>query len=444
MNANLVGIEGLSSALSTAGVAVAYAPPRRDQKAWRILALALTLTVFEGAIRKWLIGSTFQLWSYLAYFSKDLVFALLLLLPGKINPSPGVEVFRRWLAPGCFLLICGAIGSGTETVVFEGAVLTLRSALVLPLLAFFAAARERGISLTSVAWLLGIYTVANFLLGASQNQLPPGHLLNRYAADVPNIVATETGVRATGSFSYITGMGVFSVVGVWAGLVYLSSARSMRQQIFACVVLASGIGCGLASISRGPLLIEAVMVIIWLLASGNLMGKKTRALAAVALCVAVALVMGVTGTFSDLSQGLLQRIEASEDTVHDRAFAQLDEAVMAFEMAPFGNGLGTEQVGRFALSSGVLTHTSYESQLPRIILEVGLPGFLGFLAISIGAIVALQAVKSYHAPPGRKAALLATQLLLAATIYNNVVFNHIASAFVWMIFAAVLASKPEE
>ena len=116
---------------------------------------------------------------------------------------------------------------------------------------------------------------------------------------------------------------------------------------------------------------------------------------------------------------------------------------MALEMAPLGNGLGTEQIGRFHYSQGQLAETTFESQLPRVVLETGVFGLAGFLVICAGAILALQAAKSYTTTRGEKPALLATQLFLLSMFASNVVFNHTASAFVWMIFAAVMgASSP--
>src|SRR5213083_3206128 len=105
---------------------------------WWILVSALTLTVLEGAIRKWVIGSAYQMGSYLAYFSKDIVFILLPLVPAWRASSGALEVFRRWLIAGSFFLVCGVLSSITRDINLAGAVLTLRAALILPVLAFIA------------------------------------------------------------------------------------------------------------------------------------------------------------------------------------------------------------------------------------------------------------------------------------------------------------------
>src|SRR2546427_815696 len=73
------GVQGLASS--------------KERIGWLILLSALALTVLEGAIRKWLIESPFETWSYIAYFSKDIVFGLLLLLPPRRALSPALDAF---------------------------------------------------------------------------------------------------------------------------------------------------------------------------------------------------------------------------------------------------------------------------------------------------------------------------------------------------------------
>jgi len=411
---------------------------RENRCAWGVLLAALALTVLEGAIRKWVIGSAFEFSSYLIYFSKDIVFALLLLFPFRRASSEALELFGRWLVAGCFLLLCGALASVTKDLNFAGAMLTARPLLFLPVVAFMAAPRLRGISLQSVALLLGLLTILNFALGILQNHLLPEDILNRYATGASDISTTETGVRATGTFSYITGMGIISVVGIWAGIVYVSLGENMRQQTLGWAMLAAGFGCGLASVSRGPILIGSVMIITWLLFSRGWALTKSRSVFAVVLCLGILASFEVTTTFLKLGHGLLLRVQTSNDTTQERSLGQFEEALTALQMAPLGNGLGTEQIGRYHYSQGEMASTTFESQWGRLVLETGAFGLVGFLVIGAGAIFALQIAKRHTTAGGEKAALLATQCLLLSMFATNVVFNHVASAFVWMIFAAVL------
>jgi hypothetical protein len=422
--------------------------PRREiathKIAWALILGALTLTVFEGAIRKWLIGSAFQYSSYLVYFSKDLVFALILWLPRQRQLSAPLIGFRRWLVPGAFLLSCGALSSSLESISPSGAILTLRAALVLPLLAFLIPSRLRPTALFNLVWLLGILTIVNFALGTLQNQLPPSHPLNRYVTDSTDIATAPTGVRATGTFSYITGLAVFSTVGVWCGMVGLSLARNLRQQLFANLALAAGFACALVSVSRGPVIMGSLMLFVWLIRSGFWTDKKARSIAGAILLLVGAALSDLTATFRGLGEGLRLRAETSNDTVKERALGQFDEAFEALSRAPFGNGIGTEQVGRTAYSGALLSQTTFESQLPRIILELGIFGLAGFVMIGVGAIAALEHVQRRCSQRGERDAVLATQLFMIASFCSNIVFNHVASAFAWLIFTAVIAALPRE
>jgi hypothetical protein len=419
----------------------AYAPTdAKARQAFWILLAAIALTALEGATRKWVIGPGFQMASYAAYFSKDIVFALLILLPARGEVSPASEIFVRWLVPSCFLLVCGSLISATQEINAAGALLTLRAVLLLPTIAFLVVRRLHGISLRSVAWFIGFLTILNFFLGVLQNRLPADHLLNRYAADTLEITKTISGVRATGTFSYISGMGVISVAGIWAGMVYMSMGKTMWQQMFGWIVLASGFGCGLASVSRGPVFNGIIMVLAWLLSSHKWAAKKSGSVIAGIIVLSLVTVFELTATFSLLGQGFLLRTESAGDTTEERSLAPFTDALMAIEMAPFGSGLGTEQVGGNYYSRGEMSFTTFETQFARLVLDTSVLGLMGFLIMCTGAVLALQVAKQHTASSGGNAALFATQLFMVSMFASNVVFNHVASAFVWMIFAGVMAS----
>jgi hypothetical protein len=404
---------------------------------------ALTLTVFEGAIRKWLIGSDITSLSYFVYFSKDIVFVSLLLLPLKKNPAPALKVFRRWLLPGCALLIAGAIGSGIQRINPVGSVLTLRSAVLLPVIAYFVLRKIGGVSLRSVAVLLTLFTFVNFVLGVYQNSLPPDDLLNRYASSSTDIAVLDTGVRATGTFAYIAGLGVISLVGIWAGMVLLSLKGNRWNGIAGWVALASGFGCGLAAVSRSPILLGGVMLLTWGLFFRVGLFSALRILIIGGFLCLVLISLNLIPTFVGLGQAVIERQEKGDDSFDDRAFGQFGEAYDAITLAPFGNGLGSEQVGGNYYSAGTMSFTTFENQLPRIIMETGILGLIGFLMICIGAISTLQFAKQSVATQSERSVLLATQLLLISMFYTNVIFNHTASAFTWLIFVIALAGSKE-
>lgn len=412
-----------------------------DKKSWLVLLAALALVVLEGSIRKWVIGSEAGKWSYLAYFSKDIVFAALLLLPVRQPSSPALKTFGDWLIPGSVLLGIGAVISSVQGFNPVGAGLTFRATIFLPVVAWLAVTRLAGLPLRWVAWLLAILTLLNFGLGTFQNRLPADHFVNRYVAETENIVAEASGTRATGTFSYITGLAVISSVGIWAGMALLSLARNRWDQIGGILAIGAGFGCALASISRGPVFIGVAMVAIWLAFPRAGLSVLSRSLVASVGVVVLVVSFGLAAVFSQLWGGFQSRLETAGDSTHERVFGQLGETVLALKTSPLGNGFGTEQVGGNYASAGIKSFTNFETQLPRLVLEAGVLGLLGFAAICIGAILALQRAKRDAPDTGTNAMLLATQTLLLPMFYTNVIFNHTASAFVWMIFAAVLAAS---
>jgi hypothetical protein len=407
---------------------------------WAFVAIlaALMLIVLEGAIRKWIVGTDTSALSYVVYFSKDIAFAVLIFLPIKKRQDSVSHVFRRWLFPGCFLVIAGAAGSSIQDLNPVGGGLTLRSAILLPLIAYFALQKIRGVSLRTVVLLLTLFTFVNFVLGVYQNSLPADDVLNRYASLSTDITAFDTGVRATGTFAYIAGMGVISLVGVWAGMVLLSLGGNRWNRIAGWVALASGFGCSLASISRSPVILGAVMLLAWGLFYRVGLSSGLRILMAGILFSLILVFSGLTPTLSDLGRGLIQRQETATDTFQERAFGQFQEAYEAITIAPFGNGLGSEQVGGNYYRNGVMSFTTFENQLPRVIMETGILGLIGFLMICAGAISTLQFAKQKATTESERSLLLATQLLLISMFYTNVLFNHTASSFTWLIFVVVL------
>src|SRR5262245_41491070 len=350
--------------------------PFIDKSSGLVFLAATILIVLEGSIRKWIIGSQGGLLSYLIYFSKDILFASLLLLPKQRDSSAPLQAFYKWFCAGSILLIIGIIISCMLGVNLSGAVLTLRATIFLPMIALLAARRIKGISLRLFACVLSILTISNFALGIIQNSLPTDHVLNRYADEGIEIVALESGVRAVGTFAYITGMGVISIVGIWAGIVLLSLEGKFLQRMVGCVAIVSGFGCGLTSVSRGPIAVGIIMVLAWALFSKAAISRALIIIAAAAMVTVLAFFFGIAPTFSRLVDNLRERHETAGDSYEDRAFGQIEEMLVAINIAPLGNGLGTEQVGGNYYVKAGMGFTTFESQMPRIVMEVGLLGLI--------------------------------------------------------------------
>ena len=405
-----------------------------------VLITALALTVLEGGIRKWIIGSESGLLSYLTYFSKDIVFGGILLLPRPERKGTVSRQFGDWLILGCALVLFGAsISASLGHINAVGTVLSIRAMVFLPVLAWLVLDRLSTLQLRYVAHLMALLAVCNFVLSVVQNALPAGHVLNRYVVTNAEIITEHSGVRATGTFAYITGLSLMSSVGVWAGLVLFSVEAGKWMRALGALSLVAGFGCALASISRAPLVVAAVLLIGWLLLSRSTLPRLRSDLGLLAVLAGLFLVGGGAAKMRALWNGVIARQQVAGDSATERALGQLSETWQVIKTDPWGRGPGTEQIGGNYAASGLMSFTNYETQFPRIVMETGVVGLVGFLTVCAGALVTLQRARAAARSAGDKDALLATQLLLATLFYTNVVFNHTASAFAWMLFAAVLA-----
>lgn len=427
------------------GIRVQVLAAFRHPALW--LSLALLANVLEGALRKWVPGFDSGVGRNVAYFSKDLILALgVVLMTGRAwRAAPGLEELRQWGVIALGLIGFGGMISLMGGFNAVGAVLTLRALLVLPLLAYlFAGWSGKRFPLLGLAFVGVVLGLGNGVLGLIQSGLPSSHIINKYAADEMQIVELASGVRATGTFAYITGLGVVSAMAVWAGMVMLSLSRSKWQVVWGVVGILGGIACAFASISRGTVVTAIVMLAVWALSSvraSRLMVNGTLVAGGVGL-VLLLISPGLAERFMNVGWGVFDRFESAGDNNTQRAVGQWGEMWEAVVQIPLGNGLGTEQVGGNVATQGVASFTTYESQFPRIVAELGVLGFAGFMMMVAAVIMGLQRMK--HGPGGARwnMVVTATQVYLLGQFYGSVAFNHTASAFVWLVVAAVFAAEP--
>jgi hypothetical protein len=412
------------------------------------LSLALILTVLEGAVRKWIPGFQAGAARLLVYFSKDVAFTVgaLLIFSRQVTIVPALVTLRVWALPAVPAFLVGGAVSLIQGLNAVGAFLTLRAVLILPFFGYCYAARVRAFPLMGFA-LVGVWlTLINAVLALYQNSLPADDILNQYASEEGHIVEVEYGVRATGTFAYITGLGVLSSLGVWGGMVAYSLARDWKQQTLGVLGIMAGLACAFASISRNNLVTAFLMLVVWLMALGVTRGVRWRGIFQTALVGGVIFLLFpvMTERFLHVLAGTLDRFESAGDNSSDRALGQWKELWQAVQMYPLGNGLGTEQIGGNYSSSGLMAFTSYESQFPRLVAEVGVIGFLGFALLVVGVILALQRTKRGSEDWRWNLVVVSTQVYLLGQFYLNLGFNHTGSSAIWLVATAVLAAAPKD
>lgn len=412
---------------------------------WFVLS-SIALCVLDGAIRKWVLRDDEGFLKYVPYFSKDFVFALILFIPRPKGMSDLARKLCAFLKVGLALCAVGALAStifNWGSVNFVGAALSIRSLFFLPLCAFLAVPRLRHVSLTRIALLIGALTLLNAGLGTLQYSSPKDDPINYYASKQYEAVMFEESVRAMGTFPYITGFGTLAMVGAWAGTVLMSYGERRRWHFAAGVLTAlAGLWCALLSISRGPTIIVVAILVVWLFSSRNVFQNLLRVSIFVVLLGVVLFAIGRASLVDRVSDTLLARNVAAED-IEQRLTPPVEEVLKLVSIVPIGHGFGSEQVGGVFAETGIMSFRQFESQFSRIVMETGATGLVGFLIVCGGLIGTLFRAQRVTWDPALRRSIICGAVLILWLMYSNIIFDHVASYFVWSI-TALLIAKAEQ
>lgn len=427
------------------------APVSSGRRLWRIgraewlVMASIALCVLDGAIRKWVLRDDEGFLKYIPYFAKDIAFLLIVFIPRPRELGEWGRTFWKILKVGLSFCAVGALASlifnfGSLNLV--GAALSIRSFFVLPLLALLAMPRLREINLSRVALLVCALTLLNAGLGTLQYSSPKDDPINYYASKQYEAVMFEESVRAMGTFPYITGFGTLAMVAAWAGTVLMSYGEQRRRVFGAGVITAlAGLWCALLSISRGPTIIVIALLSAWLLSSRNLFQNLLRLCIFVVLVTVALFVIGRASLLERVTDTLMARNEAAED-IEQRLTPPIAEVIQLMGIAPIGVGFGSEQVGGVFVETGMMSFRQFESQFSRIIMETGAFGLVGFLIVWGGLLVTLFRAQRHARDPALRRSIITGLVLIVWLFYGNIIFDHVASFFVWMI-ASLLLAKAE-
>src|SRR5260370_36811117 len=165
----------------------------RARPAEFLIAFSIVACVLEGTLRKWVFRESAGPMKYACYFAKDFIFAAILLCRsrGALNKS-----LRTVLIVSFPLILTGATLAAVHELNIVGAVLSSRSLVGLPLLAYLVIPRLAGAKIGNVAFLIGGLTVLNAVLGITQYSSSPDAPINFYATeDLASATAFEENVR---------------------------------------------------------------------------------------------------------------------------------------------------------------------------------------------------------------------------------------------------------
>ena len=420
-----------------------FSPGGSGAISWWLLALFLA-TVFEGALRKWVLPPSLQA---LAYGAKDAIALLFVLrhpLPASAttlrNIRVAVFVVAVLLAPSLFI---GALS------IPLAAISTYKNAVLWPLLAIHLAPRLRSEVMDGFLRPLAVTTCFMAVLGVAQYHSPSGSFLNRYAwgdSDYDPIATFGNigGVRATGTFSYIAGMALFAQFCFLFALWRSVGRVSRKQGILAAVTAAAAVCCALESGSRGP-----IVVFVAVFAAATLITRRARVLLRIG---ALLFVSGLAMLFvagPEILGSFVNRWQTAGDTTTGRIMGEGTkgdswELIMAH---PVGVGLGlTTGLGHIStVRSGDLSSSpgAFDDGGSTAVLEAGLAGWIALWVISgslISVVLRGLAGRSYNF----KCASAIVGAVSVYWVWNGIWYNHTATAFTWLLIAIWLGSLNQD
>ncbi len=412
----------------------------RRERAWWLLLASLLCCVLEGAVRKWLAGDESAV-GRLAYVSKYLLMALFLVSTAR-SDNRLAYLAKPFMAFGLALIGIGAVVSSFAGVELIGAVLTALNFLILPAAAWQAGRQLPADAVRRFAQWSAAIAVAMAPLTVLQFYAPASSILNRYSTEGEFIATAGVSerIRATGTFSYISGLGEFASVAVWAGIVCLATAKTSRTRWLGYAGLIAGLCCTFVTVSRAVALMSLALVGVWALSGGQVRRKVQTVVSIAIVGAALLAVSGRWESALEIGSTVLQRHEgAGRDTIAYRLWYAFVMPLDAAVIAPLGNGIGTEQAGRTLGFAGLRGGWTYESPWGRTIMELGVLGFLG-LIVSWGIVIVPWREAYRLCPVGSaKTALWVTAAAMAMRALLGYQFNHVAAYFFWAMAACILA-----
>jgi hypothetical protein len=414
---------------------------------WRqAVQAALFLVILEGAIRKWLFPGAQDV----VYFAKDLLF---------LGAYGGWFAARRPRSP----IRLKALQAPLVLAALYGGAQMFNPRLPTPLVGIFGFKAyfwyvpllfllpdvftdDRALARFLKRYVLTAIPVG--LLGVAQFFSPASSPLNTYARAAEDVGYVSTFgssafVRVTATFSYITGYSsyLFAVTILLLGILATIQWRFRRNLIFYVALGMTMLGILLTG-SRGPLvLLAAAFPFYWWLAVARERGAGAT-FSRLILAVGV-VVMLISYTASDAVDAYLGRAAGGAGDVAGRLLLPFEEPFLTLPQSGlFGFGIGaTHQTAAAVVKDRIpyswLDGLEVEGEPGRIMLELGLPGFLLFYFLRLYlAFVALQQARRLRSLFHRSMAT-ASFLFFLAQLPGNIVFDVTTDVYHWF-FAGLL------
>ena len=420
------------------GVAIIFLYAYADWQ--RAIKAVLLIVVFEGALRKWVLPQA----SELIYFLKDLVLlgayasyykthimyqkkyahkTIFDLLVFVIAIWCAVEIFNPRLGSP----IVGLLG-------FKAYVYYIPLVWILPKL--FSTPEQFYSFLRNYLLLL----IPIGILGIVQYFSPVTSPINRYApGEVTDIAGFGGRVRITGTFSYLGGYGVYLMICFGLLLPLLSQAQSWRWRLLLGVALFLVVINSFMSGSRGVVFTQALLLILYLIFLGIRQPRATmHLLRQFALPALVVAYLAFT-QFTVAIDNFMARVNGNQD-LPSRIIHNFTDPARFIEYSGWiGYGIGATQSGgntmrtMLGLPLGEWIPVYYESEMARVMLEIGPIGFvLWYLLRTTLVLLLFSTFWRLRTPVLRQFALMAF-LIQLIQLTGQLVVNPTFNVYYWVL-----------
>lgn len=415
-------------------------PPQTAADSHRLKSTVIALliaTAIEGGLRKWLLPSALQ---GAAYFAKDII-AVVLVIQNKPRSEVARSIQTLSLLCASLLSLALILGAPSDPV---AAGVIFKNAVLWPLVG----ARVIDLDKDGFRTLLRVVAVLTILQGAVaviQYLSPPSSPINRYVySDDAAEVATfgrDGLVRATGTFSYISGLGIWSSVA--STLLICSVSRGARNPDTRLHVMGAcgGLIALVCTASRTALVIVILSVAVAVIAAFRVeaLGRLTAA------CAVFLGIFLISSGVSTIVTNFADRITENEEEATTRvAFDPLDLWKTLLD-APLGDGLGSwSSIRSIRASQNGDTQSTLDDNRTRIAAEAGFPGILTLIAQLL--MTADLSVRGLRISRGRDRFLMAgvSTAALIVCYQGAQIYDHVSAAVFWTIICAGLGAARRE
>ena len=408
----------------------------------RSVKAALVIVIIEGALRKW----AFPQLSELIFFLKDFVLIGAYLSyffssssPKRLIPQNDtikllLSLFVTWALVQAFNPALGSPVIG---------IFGLKNYLIyVPLIwvvpALFNSEEELYKFLRT--YLLILIPVG--LLATAQFFSPADSPLNVYAREQTTGTATFgslNSVRVTGTFSYLTGYGIYLATCFSLLLPMLTRKQSRLWTGLAYAELALIAITALMTGSRGAVFTIGLILVGYFVLQGfsgfSSIFHSIRRFLLPALVVVILLLY----QYRSALDAFWLRVTSNSDLAGriSRAFLQPFTFAQGQNFGGYGTG-ATYQANEIIrnllnLPPGEPIHTGYEAEMGRVLLELGWVGFLLWYGFRLVLLLLLWRIYQKLKQPFLRRLALSIFLIQAISFPGHMVFNHIAGIYYWFL-----------